>query len=122
MNFIYLHYITKREDTDFWKKFKNIENAPNTVKEILHKWEYSLPRYDHFEINSPFMYDSWIKVCYGLGLLNDQLIKESVISNNLNTDYFEKFLKFREDRENVAKNMLANHSTFIKMMGAGRES
>jgi tryptophan halogenase len=122
MNFIYFHYITKRSDTDFWKKFQDIENAPGLVKEILNKWQYSLPRYDHFEINSPFIYDNWVKVGYGLGLLNSQLIKDAVISNKFDKDYSEKFLKFRQDRDNVAKNMLANHSVFIKMMGASHES
>jgi tryptophan halogenase len=119
MNFIYFHYVTKRKDTVFWQQFQDIENAPSLVKRTLSAWEYSLPRYDSFDSSSPFIYDSWIKVGYGLGLLNDKLIKDSVLLNKFDKKYSEIFWQFRKNREDVAKNHLIDHAQFIKMIGEG---
>lgn len=116
MNFIYFHYITKREDTEFWKQFKNLDRAPLLVKEILKKWEYSIPTFTDFRRSSPFVYDNWIKVGYGLGLLNNNLINDSVKLNNFDTQYKEKFLQFRKQKEEIAYNSLINHSDLIKAM------
>lgn len=122
MNFIYLHYITKRNDTDFWKQFQNIDTAPSLVKDALTTWEHTLPRHEHFDISSPFVYDNWIKVAYGLGLLNDKLIKESVSLNKFDEDYSDIFWKFRKERESIAKNNLIDHAIFLKMLGAKYET
>ena len=115
MSFIYFHYITKRDDSVFWQQFRNIENAPELVKNTLSTWKHSLPRYDHFDTSSAFIYENWIKVGYGLGLLNDKLIKDSVSSNKFDS---EAFWQFRKNREDIAKNHLIDHAQLIKMMGA----
>lgn len=116
MNFIYFHYITKRTDTEFWKQFKDLDKAPTLVKDILGKWKYSMPAYADFRMSSPFIYDNWVKVGYGLELLNSNLIKDSVMANNFHKTHQDKFLQFREQKKSIASNNLIEHSTLIKAM------
>jgi hypothetical protein len=40
MSFIYLHYITKRNDSDFWKNFKNKTVVPKKLQETQGRWSY----------------------------------------------------------------------------------
>jgi tryptophan halogenase len=85
--FIYLHYMTKREDTDFWKKFKDINESPEIVKNILNKWEYSNPQYSDFSDGIAFGYLSWVTIAAGTGNLN----KDLICNSNKNNDISKKF-------------------------------
>jgi tryptophan halogenase len=122
MNFIYFHYITKRDDTLFWKKFGEIDNAPQFVKDILNKWEYSIPRHDHFNVNYPFRYQNWIEVGYGLGLINMDLIKKSAEVNNFKKDYDDKLIELKNQSQYIAENLLIDHATFLKALVAKYDS
>jgi tryptophan halogenase len=72
-DFIFLHYLTKREDTKFWKDFKK-ERYPlykeNTfLNDFIHN---KLTVHDHSLINGPlgFGIESFHQVAHGLGLLD----------------------------------------------------
>jgi tryptophan halogenase len=55
-SFIYFHYMTKRQDTEFWKKF-SYENAPEDLKKRIDLWRNRLPnKTDNGERWSP---NSW---------------------------------------------------------------
>lgn len=58
-SFIYFHYMTKREDTEFWKKF-SYQNAPEDLKNRLDLWKNRLPnKFDNGDRWSP---NSWFLV------------------------------------------------------------
>jgi tryptophan halogenase len=74
-DFLYFHYMSKRKDTEFWKKF-TCENAPETLKPLLKSWEYRVPHYlDHLGL--VWNLESWMVVAAGIGQLNLELLKES---------------------------------------------
>lgn len=71
MNFVYLHYMTKRDDTDFWKEFRQKNQMPPRLKKL---WPYivnnNLRYYQINDIMTPskFPLMSYLWICNGLGL------------------------------------------------------
>jgi tryptophan halogenase len=72
VDFVYFHYMSGRDDTDFWKKFNNTANAPKTVERMLSTWDYRLPQYDDYS-GKLFTLTSWLSVGRGTGQLNKDL-------------------------------------------------
>ena len=70
LNFIYLHYVTKRKDSKFWKDFRKKNIMPNGMDKILEDINsnsldnYSLPRFT----SASFCMQSYLKICEGLGM------------------------------------------------------
>jgi tryptophan halogenase len=79
-DFIVLHYITKRKDSDFWKDI-NKNEIPDSLKENLSKWQCRLPiREDFLQSNYLLFYEcNWINVLYGLDLLNIDNLKKQIM-------------------------------------------
>ena len=77
-DFICLHYITKKNDSQFWLDLKNI-SLPDNLQENLELWKNRLPIEDDFQYCSKyklFTDHNYILVLYGLGLLNVENIKK----------------------------------------------
>lgn len=78
-DFIVLHYITKKQDSNFWKDI-NKNEIPDSLKENLNKWKCRLPiREDFLQSNYLLFYEcNWINVLYGLNLLNINNLKKEI--------------------------------------------
>lgn len=113
-DFIYFHYMSGRSDTEFWKKFSDPENAPESVKDMLSAWEYRLPEYsDHY--GKLFPLESWVSVADGIGKVNKPLFHRVYDSNkayDLVQDGYERYLAYQE--ETVEKCL--SHSEFLKSL------
>jgi tryptophan halogenase len=67
LDFVYLHYMTRREDSAFWKEFKSKHPVPSRLKEVLDLLNSS----DNPEINfKVFTNKSWLQVAHGLQILD----------------------------------------------------
>lgn len=77
-DFIILHYITDKKNTEFWKDLKKIE-IPDSLKINLEKWKTRLPiREDFMDSNYLLFFEyNWIHILYGLNLINTDYLKES---------------------------------------------
>jgi len=69
MNFVHLHYLTERNDTDFWKDFEKNTETPAFLKEILpiiNKGNIS--NYDILDVKCPsgFPLMSWLWISFGV--------------------------------------------------------
>lgn len=65
MNFIYLHYMTKRSDSDFWKNFRKNYPLPDKLENIKEQMQSANLR--HFDcFNKTFPLASFLQVCNGL--------------------------------------------------------
>jgi tryptophan halogenase len=76
-DFIFLHYITKKETTDFWKDVRGI-TPPNSLLNSLELWKNKLPIKEDFSNQSQyclFWDDNFTVVMHGLGLFNIDSIK-----------------------------------------------
>jgi len=82
MNFIYFHYMTKRNDSDFWREFKEKNPPPKKIAEMLqfvkegNLRSYNIP---NLRINVFFALYSYLQVGYGLEILGD--LKMDGLSN-----------------------------------------
>ena len=75
VDFIQIHYLTKRKDTEFWKslQFKLTDFNQHTLPLFKKK----MPCIQFFDDNlNLFKHDNWIKVMYGLDLFNKNQIKQ----------------------------------------------
>lgn len=94
-NFVYLHYITKRDDTEFWRKF-SIENAPPDLKKDLEKWsKYPIGATDI--VDRFFNASSWYQVMQGLEMLPNDVYKDLYNSMLFNKEFTSQ--KYQEDKE-----------------------
>ena len=73
-DFVYFHYMSSRKDSEFWKKFKDVEKSPINVKNLLNKFDYRVPQYS--DVNqSIWALHSWVQVAYGINQLNTQVFE-----------------------------------------------
>ena len=80
LNFVYLHYLTKRKDSDFWNKFRENYPPPKKLESMLDIIKTGNLRYFNTEsvtTTGNFPLNSYLQVCEGLGIFeNDVNIKQ----------------------------------------------
>jgi tryptophan halogenase len=79
-DFIVLHYITKKDDTDFWRDVSKIE-LPDTLAENLEMWKTRLPIDEDFSGKSNYLMfksDSHAVVMAGLELFDNKAIENEL--------------------------------------------
>ena len=77
-DFVILHYLTKKDNTQFWKDVSKIE-IPESLQSKLNLWKHKLPMQEDFSGVSRHIlfYDaSYIMVLHGLGHFNVESIKK----------------------------------------------
>jgi hypothetical protein len=112
VDFIHLHYLTKRKDTEFWKKFNNKDTYSKELKNYIDILDYRVWDYTDFS-SKMFPLESWISVGEGLDLINKKTYKDTYESNKLYdfiSDSYEVFIKNQD--EVVEKCM--SHKDFIE--------
>jgi tryptophan halogenase len=83
-DFIVLHYLTKRNDTEFWKNILHLE-IPESLKYNLEKWKTKLPISEDFVGNSNysmFSAHNFIVVMANLNLFDNNAILQEYNSLN----------------------------------------
>jgi tryptophan halogenase len=84
-DFLYLHYMSGRTDTEFWKKF-TFENAPKKIQSMLTEWSVCFPKdTPNLYCNILFESENWMAVGLGLGLISKEVVTNFVLENNLTT-------------------------------------
>jgi hypothetical protein len=86
-DFIALHYVTKKTNTQFWSDVSKVE-LPDSLQEKLEHWKTHLPIKEDFSSSSEYLlfHDSnFTVVMHGLGLFNAESIKKefNLFSDNL---------------------------------------
>ncbi len=79
---VFLHYITKKRNTDFWKDVSKIE-VPDTLAEKLEIWKNKLPIKEDMTEKSQYVLfgeDSYTTIMHGLKLFNVESIKKEYYS------------------------------------------
>jgi tryptophan 7-halogenase len=112
-DFLYLHYMTGRTDTEFWKRF-TFENAPLSFQERFTKMMGYVPKkIGTYEI---FSFESWFYVCLGIGQVNKEAIKGFIESNHL-LPLLKDHQEIRNYQELWALQSTP-HRQFLKSLGA----
>ena len=84
---IQLHYMTKREDSEFWRYCKNDLERLDDVKDIMEMCEYRSPSFRDFD-NFPGS-GGWGVISYiltGLGILTKRICADTLWNYELNTN------------------------------------
>lgn len=98
-DFVILHYITKKENTEFWKYLKTVE-IPDTLKSNLERWKNNLPIEDDFHNQTKyclFRENHYIHILNGLDLFEAEKLKE---------EYLMMHPKIRENAEDAIREIL----------------
>ena len=77
-DFIVLHYITNRTDTQFWTHLQTAE-IPDSLANNLDMWKTRLPISDDFtDCTSKILFNeyNYILVLYGLGLIDTEMVRK----------------------------------------------
>lgn len=113
IDFIQLHYFTKRSDSEFWNWCKSNIKMTDFNTETLEYFKNSWPNQHHF--NDPmlmFTQINWIPVMHGLRMFNIDLIKQnfdtylsnyrSITDSELEDDVnFENTIEYFSHREAI---------------------
>ena len=100
--FLYAHYLTRRDDSLFWKEFRHKNKPPELVQDVLMRQQYLTVEDDNYINTNPmFTTTNWVWVMEGLGLLNKSLYPKNnsylpdspyLKFNNYNTFTVREFL------------------------------
>jgi len=79
VEFVQLHYMTPREDTDFWKSVKNLPKFPS-LEEKLEIWKNKFPSVSEFPSRTVMFKESnYIVVLHGLGLISKEIAMKELL-------------------------------------------
>lgn len=113
MEFIYAHYLSKRQDTDFWKEFTKKNKTPERIEELLEECKYTMP--DEMFLTSRrkqvlYSIPSWYSVMAGVKLFNPNIAREVI--DAITSDFRREELLIHRIKFRV--NLLLNKDTFMK--------
>ena len=116
-DFIFLHYLSKRNDTDFWNNILNLE-IPDSLQNNLEKWKTKLPISEDFKNNSTYsMFGpaNFITVMHGLNLFdNEAILKEYEFLSNNNKNISSDMINQAKNEDNFFK--FIKHKDIIKII------
>ncbi len=102
MIFLNTHYVSNRDDSDFWKYVKN-ECIHEDTLSLINKWKNQLPRMSDFELylsGLPHVQSQlYYPVLDGLGILQKDVAREEMNNFNLKPfarDEYKRFIKHND--------------------------
>jgi tryptophan halogenase len=111
-NFVYFHYMSNRNDTEFWEKFSDYNKAPEGVKTIVNKWSYRPPRVED-KYGIFWTIESWYAVGCGINLVDKEVIKRSYTHADVSKWAFGQYGDLKAKQDDAVKHFM-DHSQFIE--------
>jgi tryptophan halogenase len=106
LEFLYLHYLTKRDDSEFWKEFREKNPMLDIVKHRIEMINHGLDPESKY-----FVKKSWYEVCDGLGLIQPDYFQN--LFEHVDKDMVEMNRKsLNRNQKNMLKACLA-HKDFL---------
>jgi len=113
LEFLRLHYITKRSDSPFWKEFEEKNLMLDKVEETLTLINCFENCWFSHEYNN-FTLPSWLQVSAGLGLISDKNYKNYYNIENKKI-ITKEYLNLLQNQENMIKTCVS-HKEFLDYM------
>lgn len=112
VDFIYLHYITDKKNSDFWKNFYINNKTPDFVDYILSviKERPIDPSIDFIERQNMFGSSSYFYVLIGNNLINKKTLKKYL--EIMKTDKTEDYINIINNQKNIIPKLI-NHNNFL---------
>jgi tryptophan halogenase len=106
VDFIQLHYFTKRNDTEFWRELPNIMVKTDFNQEYIDIWKKTLPQSTAFNSRSAmFGPNSFASIMSGLDMFDREYIKQQLLETyspgvvDANLKIYNDFLKFAKSHK-----------------------
>ena len=107
VNFVHIHYLTPRNDTEFWKNFS--KRSPDQVKRILQGIkEYDVKNPNFVDKEAPFNIYNFVKCLDGIGCIDDEFVKRNIVDN-----ISDEFVDTRIVELLVITKKSKNHNDFL---------
>ena len=119
-DFIVLHFVCPRRDTEFWRKVAAVK-LPDSLQKNLNIWRHKMPVADDFDDVSPYVLFKelhFVFILHGLGLFDQDSITREY--NTMPPGAREHAIGVVEDLENTNKSMQDNTITHKQMLEAIR--
>lgn len=117
-DYIILHYLTDRKDTEFWKETSSIE-LPEKLEYMLDVWKYRLPTNEDIFYDSGYILfrkENFIQIMYGLNKFDLKSLKREYYSYNRDLrDYTQTILNDVASR-NYDRTGKITHKRFIEII------
>lgn len=119
LGFVYFHYITKRDDTNFWKNFTIDNKIPESLTQLIKESECTIPSYDMFKnIGLDWAAKSFLACGSGQKFFNKDHAKQLFESLNQGKrkELYDltKYQYFKNIELNLP--LLTDHFSFIEYM------
>ena len=114
VEFLYLHYLTKRKDSAFWQQFRTNTKIVASVEEKLNLWQDQAPG-KYFDIESVFSLGSWLQVANGLELLNSTVFANKIEQSQLNQRLGSEYMTYIYNLRTVS-NTCMDHQEFLDFL------
>ena len=119
-DFIVYHYITPRNDTDFWIESNKTERRSERLNDMLEMWKYRMPRVVDYisDKNNNFYHIGnvlWYQIAIGMKMFNPTIAKNELLSYGL-WDYSEnKFKEVSKFVDTKIKNSITTNEFYNKL-------
>jgi len=116
VSFLYLHYLTQRNDSEFWQEFqKNTEPVDSTI-DILNMWKNAVPvEYSNSFGQSIFLTDSWMQVADGLHWLQPEAFRQRIHSTGIDQRIGNRFIALIKNIHQTATTCV-KHDEFLNFL------
>lgn len=116
LKYIYFHYMSEKEDTDFWRHYTR-ENAPENLKVMLDYLDYRNFRVEDFGNQDQYPLDAYYNI--GLGIKYQPMIdklKELEFYFFARTQIIQGYNYYKKTIENVSLTESVEHDDFLKYL------
>ena len=115
VEFLHLHYLTKRNDSDFWKNFKNKTVTPERLQKKLALWkDMPITEFDRF--GELFLTSSWIQVANGTRVVSAEESKRHANMLYIPHRLKQRYALVEQNQADVIKGCLTHEEliSFLK--------
>lgn len=113
VDFIYLHYLCTRKDTDFWQNFTINNLIPNSLNEKIKKADNAELLWKDFEDTNIFGLENYLFVIDGNGIMNYNKYIEKY-NGKIKQEEFLNYLRFRINQDQALQYAI-DWNTFINI-------
>ena len=118
LEFVYLHYLTKRKDTPFWKEFRNKNQMVESLEETIDILSFN--QYDPLIEKHLYANKSWVQILDGLQLINPEICVK--LLQNSDIDRIDMFRESLLTNYNNLEKICLTHKDFINYIKGHHET
>jgi tryptophan halogenase len=116
IDFLQFHYITDRNDTDFWRDYQKRTTLSPKMKRRLNSWKKRTVNINDSDfLFTQFEEHSWFAVAYGNGVIDKSVYERENEEYDLDNKLGNWFIKYDNDI-NYAESLAYTHEELIELV------